>query len=151
MLTNNEIIPKIGQIGTKTCLHNTCYATHRLFQCLDCGKPIEWPRKDFCSRRCGQRYWARTHGQSRKHYTNHSEEIKTQAKEHYEANKDKYFAHSYLRSKVANGRIKKPSICSFCQSNLHIEGHHADYSKPYDVIWLCRSCHKKLHAEQGGK
>ena len=26
-----------------------------------------------------------------------------------------------------------------------MEAHHDDYSKPFEVRWLCASCHKRLH------
>ena len=29
-----------------------------------------------------------------------------------------------------------------------IEAHHTDYSRPYDVIWLCRGHHRDLHSIQ---
>lgn len=56
----------------------------------------------------------------------------------------------YIRNKLAwaveAGRIKKPNKCSECgRENCFIEAHHHDYSKPYDVRWFCRSCHKKEH------
>ena len=41
------------------------------------------------------------------------------------------------------GKIKKQP-CMVC-NNIKVEGHHKDYSKPYDVTWLCRKHHYVIH------
>ena len=33
-----------------------------------------------------------------------------------------------------------------CGSIENIQGHHADYSGPLKVTWLCVLCHSRLHA-----
>jgi hypothetical protein len=40
--------------------------------------------------------------------------------------------------------IKKP--CIICGTSERIEGHHFDYSKPLEVIWMCKKDHMELHA-----
>jgi hypothetical protein len=56
-----------------------------------------------------------------------------------------------LNKAIFMGKIKKPTKCQECgwEPGL-IHGHHEDYSKPYDVIWLCRLCHGKRHRKDGG-
>ena len=66
------------------------------------------------------------------------------------ANKHKTKAHSMVASAVKRGLIKRPKKCQQCETtsaNLH--AHHSDYSKPMDVLWLCASCHSKLHGMGG--
>lgn len=46
---------------------------------------------------------------------------------------------------LKSGKLEK-GPCHFCETTERIEGHHNDYSKPLDVIWLCARCHRKLHA-----
>jgi len=61
----------------------------------------------------------------------------------------KYNYKQNARTKVfqalKNGIILKPDICSVCKNKEIIEGHHMDYSKPLEVVWLCRKCHSNLH------
>lgn len=47
---------------------------------------------------------------------------------------------------VKTGKLIKPDICTHCKKYAkRIEGHHMDYSKPLEVIWLCSKCHTKIH------
>jgi hypothetical protein len=48
---------------------------------------------------------------------------------------------------VKAGRIVRPEACSACLKPCKPHGHHDDYSKPYDVRWLCQQCHNAHHAE----
>lgn len=45
---------------------------------------------------------------------------------------------------VARGLLVK-APCAVCGES-RVEGHHPDYTRPLDVIWLCPSHHRKLHA-----
>ncbi len=50
-----------------------------------------------------------------------------------------------LRDHLVRGKIIKPKGCSLCGKRKKLDGHHEDYNKPLDVIWLCRHCHGNLH------
>ena len=58
----------------------------------------------------------------------------------------KHSARMKVRWAIKNGKMVNPNICSVCHKNGEfIEAHHKDYSKPLEVIWLCRGCHADLH------
>ena len=44
---------------------------------------------------------------------------------------------------VKAGTLKKMT-CRVCGVSK-TEAHHPDYSRPLDVMWLCRKCHKNIH------
>ena len=50
-----------------------------------------------------------------------------------------------LRHAVASGRIEKPKVCEVCGVETLLHGHHDDYSKPFDVQWVCPRCHGAKH------
>lgn len=54
-------------------------------------------------------------------------------------------AGELLRNAVHAGKIVKPDSCQECGQAGMIHGHHADYSKPMSVEWLCGICHGKRH------
>ena len=59
-------------------------------------------------------------------------------------NPDQYHAHSMVSNAVRDGRLARPDRCSRCNEKApKIEGHHEDYSKPLEVIWLCALCHRR--------
>ncbi len=41
------------------------------------------------------------------------------------------------------GRIV-PELCRCCGAGS-AEAHHFDYTRPLDVVWLCRRCHTLVH------
>lgn len=51
-------------------------------------------------------------------------------------------ARSYANVYLRRGTLKKqPCKCGNPNSQMH----HEDYSKPLEVIWVCRPCHLELH------
>ena len=64
-----------------------------------------------------------------------------------EKNAEKRRASSAVNDAVRYGKLIKPDACSKCGRVSRIHGHHPDYSKPLDVVWLCRSCHIAEHKE----
>lgn len=52
----------------------------------------------------------------------------------------------YTKARLS-GKIKRPKKCCVCSSNKRICGHHSNYNKYLEVIWLCASCHMKLHSQ----
>tara|TARA_R110000787_G_scaffold56390_2_gene129641 strand:- start:768 stop:1175 length:408 start_codon:yes stop_codon:yes gene_type:complete len=58
-------------------------------------------------------------------------------------NPGKYKAQSAVNNAVRDKRLfKKP--CEVCGEEK-VHGHHEDYSKPLEVIWLCPIHHKEIH------
>lgn len=63
-------------------------------------------------------------------------------------NPEKVSAHRRVLKAVRSGLlIKSDCVCG----ESKVQAHHPDYSKPLEVIWLCASCHKLLHAKVDSK
>jgi hypothetical protein len=44
------------------------------------------------------------------------------------------------------GEVSPPDACACCdRSGLRLQGHHTDYWRPLDVLWLCTRCHGLAH------
>jgi len=46
---------------------------------------------------------------------------------------------------LKSGEIIRPDSCSICNKKCIPEGHHDDYSKPLEVVWMCKNCHTAIH------
>ena len=53
----------------------------------------------------------------------------------------KFAARYILANALRAKKINKPSVCSMCGRKARIYGHHNDYYKPLEVIWVCQVCH----------
>ena len=63
-----------------------------------------------------------------------------------ERNPQKREAHQAVDNAVRDGRLRKLS-CSVCGSE-ESEGHHEDYSKPLEIVWLCPKHHAEHHKQK---
>lgn len=60
--------------------------------------------------------------------------------------KRKAIARTYSHIYRDRGFIQREA-CSECGAH-NAEMHHPDYSKPLEVVWLCRACHRELHRRE---
>jgi len=51
-----------------------------------------------------------------------------------------------VRRAIQDGLLKRPTTCTACGGLGPIEAAHQDYSRPLDVRWLCRPCHRQWDA-----
>jgi len=85
-------------------------------------------------------------------------------RERYEDNKLAYLRHhrehlDYARTyslahpekikakSLARYHIPLENTCRVCGSSTDLQRHHFDYSKPLEVVTMCRTCHEKTHRQ----
>ena len=82
----------------------------------------------------------------RKEYQNNTEQGKqahARAVTKYRSkHSEKYKATTAVGTAIRYGQLVKPKECEGCGEVLPLEGHHEDYSKPLEVVWLCNTCHR---------
>jgi len=57
------------------------------------------------------------------------------------ANRIKRLAHDAVGRAVKKGILVRPNKCHRCNKECRPHAHHADYTKPLSVEWLCPKCH----------
>jgi len=68
--------------------------------------------------------------------------------------KRRHFEKHPIRSaamKIYKYAIKRGTLvrgpCTVCGATENIDGHHTDYTKPLDVVWLCKPHHREAHRQ----
>ena len=102
------------------------------YKCSKCNNPLE-------ENRIGKKRWCKscTNKQMRETRKKHNE---LSPEDKIKAN-----ARTQVHVYIKRGKLTK-GICP-C-GNTNVQAHHEDYNKPLEVIWLCVSCHIKLHKEK---
>lgn len=125
--------------------------------CVNCSNEFQartWDIENggglFCSRRCsgsaGGRARSRTDqsGSNNPNYkgerklTNYQYKLRSEAKHPEAAKSRKLFQDAVRRGHI----VRLP--CQKC-GEIKSHGHHEDYSKPFNVIWLCKKHHNEAH------
>lgn len=80
--------------------------------------------------------------------TKNGKEVKARAEKAYsERSPEKIKARNALKQSIISNRTERPSQCERCGSEGKTHGHHEDYSKALEVIWLCPQHHADRHRE----
>lgn len=56
---------------------------------------------------------------------------------------ERILATNAVNNAIRDGALTKLP-CLIC-GNKNVEGHHPDYSRPLDVVWLCSVHHREIH------
>lgn len=99
-----------------------------------------------------------------KYASTHRESIRQWHRDHYRGNREsedrnhekykkseKGRARGRLAMAVYRGTIVKPDRCEECGASTEkqkLHGHHEDYTKVFDVKWLCAQCHGRVHTNE---
>ena len=68
-------------------------------------------------------------------------------------NPDRIKAYNRVAYEIKNGRMLRASsfACAECGArapDVNMQWHHPDYSKPLEVVAVCRICHANIHSRQ---
>ena len=58
-------------------------------------------------------------------------------------------AHAAVARALRKGTLVRPRQCEACGSRGRVVAHHhAGYSRPLSVEWICESCHRRHHGSR---
>lgn len=92
------------------------------------------------------REWYEKNSKYHKEYYKQNKEIRARNNRAYEKrNPERLNAIHALYRAVKKGKVIRPDKCSICAKECKPEGHHHDYDKKLEVVWVCRPCHLDIH------
>jgi hypothetical protein len=96
---------------------------------------------------CYYRAYDRARAKQPKRVEQRKEYARANPRPHPEPDPVKRAARVALSNALRDGRATKPPECQICSaSDETLHGHHEDYTKPLEVIWVCTACHAFIHA-----
>lgn len=106
-------------------------------QCLPCRRKraAAWRERHPEKQRALSAAWVRAN----------PDRVAATMKKSYHQNLTQHHSRGKLYRAVSRGEIVRPEFCGCGAEKPH--AHHEDYSRPLDVMWLCRKCHDARHRE----
>jgi hypothetical protein len=91
-------------------------------------------------RECGKAY-------KLQHYEQYYGEYYERTRQYRREKPERYRCYWIVQEAIKNGDLVRPGMCSKCGKRDDIVAHHDDYNRPFDIVWLCVSCDRQLHAD----
>lgn len=110
------------------------------------GRSIE--RKPECPEKKSEfnRKWYKENSAYHKEYYKQNALKRSKNNRAYEKrNPERVKAQHALYRALKKGILVRPNKCLVCATKCKPEGHHNDYTKQLEVVWVCRSCHLEIH------
>lgn len=110
-------------------------------RCKECVK--DGVRKNYAAKRAQYAAYERERFQrpDRKEYARKA------LQKHRARNPEKNTARQAVANALRDGRLAR-GPCGVCGTTVKVQTHHADYSKPLAVEWLCFKCHREERHDQ---
>ena len=144
---------KCGEILPESMFHKRSRSKDGLsYQCKDCVKRRQ--QKYYQRNRLKRLAHRKIYYQENQEHILEQKRTKERRQKNNESGKRWYYnniekvrAQSKLNWAVEKGEIKRPIICEDCglEPDEPLHGHHQDYSRSLEVIWLCHACHMRVH------
>lgn len=129
-----------------------------LLICTRCNKTkreSEFYKDKKCGARGGRQYHCKECVKDirKQYYDENSEEVNHRVREYQRRNPGRKGkpcrankSQRLLNRAVRRGDIHKPDRCEDCGKVGYLHAHHHNgYEAPYDIVWLCPSCHHAAH------
>lgn len=115
-----------------------------LNKCIDCCKA------DARANRDARLAYYQAYDRSRSKQPHRVNERKVRAREaprpRPENDPLKRAARTAVSNAVRDGKLLRSPECQVCGVTTNTHGHHEDYSKPLEVLWVCNACHALIHS-----
>lgn len=125
---------------------------HHRCECRECGRALaktyyQEHAKQLCAHKAT---FYREHRQqelarAREYRVAHPEKRRTWQQRYRLLHQQRCKAWELVKNSIEKNVLQRPSECVQCKKRCIPEAHHEDYSRPLQLKWLCRACHRKLH------
>ena len=92
-----------------------------------------------------EKNWERERGVRERWIRDNKDAHRAAQRKYLAKNKKKKQANQKINNGIRDGKVKRPDTCDDCGKTCKPQGHHEDYDKPLDVVWVCTRCHGKRH------
>ena len=122
-------------------------AAHREKDREGCRKYYAAHRKECCeySRKYRAAHREKQCEYERVYRATHRQKLYETTRKYRAAHPEHFAAKKVVECAVQDGTLVRAPVCMDCGKWYLTEAHHPNYSKPLDVIWLCRECHRLAH------